>query len=310
MSICIRITRPLLVGVLCVSSYAAAQVRACLPEPHTLPDDLRSTLEERLAAFLDGQAEGHWNDVEELLGMKNAASKSSYRRCLISRMQELRLVSFDLSAPDLYTCTTKMLPPGTVDRVTAEQLSWYVRGTARFQTSSETWQEVTQMRAYRDQGQWYFIPPQRSMQDQWEKIHYTEADFARDRRDEIEIRNSPSSPVEITDLHAHMNRKFPSLRNIKFTLRNKTSKKVVGISVRIGAEGVEGFTEMDGPYQIKPNGSLTLEQDDSAYGDFCEGVWQSKITVREVEFASGSKWELKEPAVSQKRSECGADRCR
>jgi hypothetical protein len=275
-----RITRPLLVGVLCVSSYAAAQVRACLPEPHTLPDDLRSTLEARLAA--DAQAEEHWNDVEELLGIKDVVSKSSYRRCLISRMQERRMASFDLLAPNLYTCTTKMeLPPGTVDRVTAEQLSWYVRGTARFQTSSETWQEVTQMRAYRDQGQWYFIPPQRAMQDKWEKTHYTEADFARDRRDEIDIRNSPSSPVEITDLHAYMIRKFPSLRNIKFTLRNKTSKKVVAIRVRIGIEGLEGFTEMDGPYQIKPNGSLTLEQDDSAYGDFCEGVWKREISSSE-----------------------------
>jgi hypothetical protein len=107
-----------------------------------------------------------------------------------------------------------------------------------------------------------------------------------------------------------MIRKFPSLRNIKFTLRNKTSKKVVAIRVRISIEGLEGFTEMDGPYQIKPNGSLTLEQDDSAYGDFCEGVWKREIVIREVEFANGLKWEFKEPAVSQKRSECGAGGCR
>jgi len=226
-------------------------------------------------------------------------------------MQELRMVSFDLSTPDLYTCTTQAeLPPGTVDRVTAEQLSWSVRGTARFQTSSETWLEETQIRAYRHQGQWYFIPPQRAMQDKWEKIHYVEADFGRDRRDEIDIRNSSSSPIEITDLHAFMIRKFPSLRNTKFTLRNKTSKKVVTVSVRIAIEGLEGFTEMEGPYQIKPKGSLTLEHDDSAYGDFCEGAWKREIVVREVEFADGSKWEFKEPAVSEKRSECEADGCR
>jgi hypothetical protein len=39
------------------------------------------------------------------------------------------------------------------------------------------------------------------MQDKWEKAHYTEADFVRDRKDEIKVRNSPSSPVEITDVH-------------------------------------------------------------------------------------------------------------
>jgi hypothetical protein len=306
-----RIARTLLVGALCLGSCAAAQVNACLPEPHTLPDDLQSPLEARLAKFLAAQSQGHWDEVEELLGSMDVVNGSSYRRCLVSRMKELRMVSFDRSTPDLYTCTTKMdLAAGTVDRVTAEQLSWYVRGTAGFQTSSETWLEVTQMRAYRDQGQWYFIPPQWAMQDKWEKIHYTEADFARDRRDEIDIRNSFSSPIEITDLHAYMDRKFPSLRNIKFTLRNKTTKKVVAISVRIGIEGLEGFTEMDGPYEIKPNGSLTLEQDDSAYGDFCAGVWKREIVVREAEFADGSKWKFKEPAGIEKRSECGGSDCR
>jgi hypothetical protein len=96
------------------------------------------------------------------------------------------MVSFDLSTPYLCTCTRQIeLPAGTVDRLTAEQLSWYVRGTARFQTFSETSMQETQMGAYRDQGQWYFIPPQQAMQDKWGKIHYTEPDFARDRRDEI-----------------------------------------------------------------------------------------------------------------------------
>lgn len=56
---------------------------------------------------------------------------------------------------------------------------------------------------------------------------------------------------------------------------------------------------MGGPYEIKPNGSLTLEQDDSAYGDFCSGVWKREIVVREVEFADCSKWEVKEPHGKQ-----------
>src|SRR5215469_3073841 len=128
-----RITRLLLVGVLCLGSHDGAQVRSCLPEPHTLPDDLRITLATRLGRFLTAQAQGQWDDVAELLGTKAFFRESSYRQCLVSRMQELRMVSFDLSTPDLYTCTTQAeLPPGTVDRVTAEQLSWSVRGTARF----------------------------------------------------------------------------------------------------------------------------------------------------------------------------------
>jgi hypothetical protein len=290
-----RITRLLLVGTLCLCGCATAQIRVCLPEPHTIPEDLRSTLDSRLAAFLSAQAQGKWDTVEELLGRKDVVYKSSYKQCLVSRMQELRMVSFDLFSPDLYACTTTMsLSEEAVNWVTAEQLSWYVRGTGTFQTSSKIWSEETQFKAYRDQGTWYFIPPQRGMQDKWEQAHYTEADFIRDRRDEIDVRNPALTPIEITDVHAHMSRQFPSLRKIKFRLRNKTSKNVVAVSVRIGGESVEGFTEMEGPYKIGPKSNITLEEDVTAYGDFCDGVWKQKIVVREVSFADGSRWQLKE----------------
>ena len=211
------------------------------------------------------------------------------------------MVSFDLFTPDLYTCTTEMeLPAGTVARVRAEQLSWYVRGTGRFQTSSEAWLQETQMRAYRDHSQWYFIPPQQQMQEKWEKIHYTEADFALDRRDEIEIPNPPSSPIEITDVHVYMDRQFPSLRNIKFKLRNKSSKKVVVLDIRTGNK--TGASEMAGPYQIKPTGYITLEQSVTAYGDFCDGPFKDAMVVKRVSFADGSEWQFKEPG-SQKKSD-------
>jgi len=78
------------------------------------------------------------------------------------------------------------------------------------------------------------------MQDKWERVHYTETDFARDRQDEFEIRNSPSSPIEITDVHVHMDRQFPSLRNIDFRLRNNTVKKVIWLSMAFTSAGQPG----------------------------------------------------------------------
>src|SRR5436190_17092161 len=128
-----RITQLFLVGVLCLGNHSAAQIRGCLPEPHTLPDDLRSTLQTRLGSFMTAQAQGQWGDVAQLLGNQAFSRESSYKQCLVSRMQELRMVRFDLSSPDLYTCATQAeLPSGAVDRVTADQLSWSVRGTATF----------------------------------------------------------------------------------------------------------------------------------------------------------------------------------
>jgi hypothetical protein len=208
-------------------------------------------------------------------------------------MREVRMLDFNFSMNDLSTCTTKFeLPAGTVDRVAVEQLSWYVRGTGRFQTSSEAWMEPTQVTAYRDQGQWYFIPPQEHMQDKWEKAHYSERDFARDRQEEINVPNRPSSPIEITDVHVHMDRQFPSLRNLEFKLRNKTSKKVVGFTLRIAAD--EGATIMAGPYTIKAKGYLALEESVPAYTDFCNGIWRYAMVIEDVDFADGSKWEFKQ----------------
>jgi len=158
-----RIALVLLVGVLCVGSCAIAQIRGCMLEHHALPDDLRSSLEERLSAFVAAEAEGRWENVGELLGRSGFGYESSYKQCLVERMQEIRMSDFDFSIQNLSTCTTRMeLPAGTVDRVAAEQLSWYMGGTGEFQTSSETWTQQTQVIAYRRQGRWYFTPPQQA----------------------------------------------------------------------------------------------------------------------------------------------------
>jgi len=289
-----RISRLLLLGVLSVGQ-GVAQVNSCALVPHTIPDDLRSSLEQRVAAFLSAQADGDWVQVAELIGNRDT---DSYKQCLVSRMQELRMLSFDFSIQYLSACSTKTeLPTGTVPRFAVEQLEWYLPGTGRFQTSSEAWTEETRLIAYRDQGQWYFKPPQRQMQEKWEKAHYTEADFRRDRQEEIEVRNSPSSPVEITDVHVFMDRKFPSLRNVRFILRNVTTKKVVGLGMKISmVDNGPGEIDIQGPYQIAPKGKIAKEESLDALTDMCGVASKNAILVDRVEFADGSKWEFKEPA--------------
>jgi hypothetical protein len=136
---------------------------------------------------------------------------------------------------------------------------------------------------------------------QVEKLHYTEAGFSRDRRDEIEVPNPPSAPIEITNVHVYMDRKFPSLRDIKFKLRNRTSKKVVALSVTIGDKS--GFAGMSGPYELEAKGQISLGETVAAYGDFCRGPFRHAMVVNDVSFADGSKWEFKEPAGSERTNE-------
>jgi hypothetical protein len=185
--------------------------------------------------------------------------------------------------------------------VKAPTSTWSVGGTATFQTSSATWLEETQIRAYRDQGKWYFVPPQLAMQNKWEEIHYTEADFSRDRRDEIEVPNPPSAPVEITDVHVYMDRKYPSFRNIKFKLRNNTSKRAVALSVRIGNES--GTAEMSGPFELEAKKQISIEETVAAYGDFCGGLFKDAMVVKDVSFADGSGWEFKKPVGNDRAPE-------
>ena len=98
-----------------------------------------------------------------------------------------------------------------------------------------------------------------------------------------------------------MDRRYPSLRDITFKLRNKTSKKVVALSVRIGSKS--GFSGMSGPYELEAKGQISLEETVAAYRDFCSGLFKDAMLVEEVSFNDGTKWEFKEPAGSEKTNE-------
>jgi hypothetical protein len=289
-----RSTRLLLVGLLWVAGSAAAQVSPQRVIVHKkLPDDLQSSFEGRISEFLTAQAEGRWEQVGEMLGRCQWGCiggrvykpyTESYKRCLVERMQEVRMVDFDFSIQDLSTSVPYGgWEPigGLVDRFTAEQSRWQLKGTGRFQSSSESWTEQTELIAYRDQGQWYFVPPQGRMQDKWEKVHYTKADFAKDRRAEVDVRNNPSSPVEITDVHVYMEREYPSRRQMAFKLQNKTSKKIDAVGVSIS-----GYL---GP--IQPRGQISGETEEFlAYDDFCDGMLKQEVFVEDVHFSDGSRW--------------------
>ena len=107
----------------------------------------------------------------------------------------------------------------------------------------------------------------------------------------------PSTPIEIIDVHVFMDRQFPSLRNLKFKLRNKTSKKVIALSMRIGDSS--GFEDRGGPYEIEPKGEIPIEEGATAYGDFCSGALKNSMVIMDVSFSDGSKWTFKEPAGSE-----------
>ena len=230
------------------------------------------------------------------MGNRVATSKSylyneSYKHCLLSRMQEVRMTDFDYSIRNLLF--PAMAKDGKTPVQVTEDSIWYLKGTATFRTSSKEWKQEAMVAAYRDKGEWCLTPPQWSMQKEWEKAHYIEADFVADRTDEITVQNSPISPIQITDVHVQMDRKFPSLRNLSYTLKNTTAKGIAGFTIEAAIEDpAPGAVIKSGPQNIPPHGYVRGELDTTAYGDYCAGIYRDRLFIQEVRFEDGSEWKL------------------
>ena len=268
--------------VLLASSIATAQT----PYRGELPTNLRPSLQERLSAFTQAQSDGNWDEVAHLLGRYRRGGTgdhlftTTHKQCLISQMQELPLVAFSFSFDGvMYSTEILSMPAGS--------RWWYLRGEGTFRRESGESKQQAQIVAYRDKGQWYFTPP--NYDDLWEKTKYSDADFAADRASEIDVVNDPQSPLEVAELHAFMKRRYPSLRDVQFTLRNKTDKAIKAFSVSIYTD--DGSSSYSAGAEIPPHGSHTAKTDYSAYVYYCDGIQKNRFQVDEVEFVDGTEWQ-------------------
>ncbi|MGA2051262.1 MAG: hypothetical protein ABSG96_26530 [Terracidiphilus sp.] len=116
---------------------------------------------------------------------------------------------------------------------------WYIGGAATLKINGQEKNSNFRFVAYRDQGQWYFSPP--NIDEYWEKTHLTDADMAADYASEIVIHDNPTCPLEISDLHALLDKQYPSLRNLTFKITNRSKKKVRAYTLRLYANGGTQF---------------------------------------------------------------------
>lgn len=140
------------------------------------------------------------------------------------------------------------------------------------------------MDVYMDKGEWYFSPP--NYDTYWLRSHLSDAELSADYSDEIEIPSDSTSPLEILDIHAFINKEALTDRDVTFKLRNRSSKTVT-------AFGWQARNQQYGTgCQIEPGSSLDQKMTSSRYGYyFCDGVRKDKLFVDSVFFADGSKWE-------------------
>jgi hypothetical protein len=208
---------------------------------------------------------------------------AAHKECLISQMQALPMISFTFTTHTEYSTEILSMP--------ASKRWWYLIGEAVFRTTSGERTQQTRIVAYRDEGEWYFTPP--NYDEYWEKTHITDTELSADHADEIEIRDAPASPLEILDLHALLNDKYHSLRDLTFKLRNRSDKKVRGFTLGLYSDG--GSTEYSAGHPIEPGASREEKMSSSRYLYFCDGVNKDELVVVSVWFADGSEWQRPKP---------------
>ena len=222
-----RLIAVLVAILVCGVSHAAGQMSGA-----KIPEALKPSLLARLAQYTQAQAEGRWDTVASLLGPHRGAGHSAvpytpaHRACLIEQMKPFPMVSFEFKN-EMFS--TEIL--GTP----SSRRWWYIRGDAVFKVNGAGQKTQTSFIAYRENRRWYFTPP--NFDDHWERTHLTDADRSADYADEIVIHRTPNCPIEIGDLQAHLDKTYPSIRNLTFKLKNVTAKQVTGYTLRLYVKG-------------------------------------------------------------------------
>ncbi len=248
-----------------------------------IPDDLRPLLDARLAEFTQAQADGRWDDLASLLGRYRMGGvghhplTSESKACLVSQMKEIPMIAFRM---ENFSFSTEILG------LPLDERFWTLRGEAEFRQANGEQKGQSLLTAYRDKGEWFFSPP--SYDSYWEKTHLTEADMAVDRTDEIEIENTRDAPLEIFEVHAFLDKKYLSLLDVSFKLKNQTTKKVTGFTLRFFTE--TGSVEYSTGAAMDPGADFEGKEHLSRYLYFCDGVAKHKFVVTSVSFADGTEW--------------------
>lgn len=289
------------VGVLSGAAGAPGDSRYAADTPYGIPASLHRSLDERLAMFITAQAEGRWEEVAALLGRFRKGGRGfeytpDHKECLLEQMQSGPMVWFEPRSI-AYSSELMSIPP--------ETWWWHLQGDAEFRKAAGIERVSTTVFAYRDQGQWYFTPP--DYDDEWERSHITAAERTADHGSEIQVDLHPECPLALRDVRVAMDERWPSLRILTYALVNKAAMKVKGYGLGLARAGEPCFGVSAGvPTAIDPRAVSRREKSlsYSAYGYWCDGVANHRLVIDSVDFENGWEWHDPRFQTSEFRETC------
>jgi hypothetical protein len=273
---------------------------ACLAQdekPWQIPTALRPKMEEQLQLFLKSQADGRWDVVGRLLGDYRRGNVGymrytpAHKECLLDAMKAVPMTAFYYQINES-TFSSEILstPPN--------RRWWTLTGVATFQGASGISKRQVWLLAYRDGDEWFFTPPPL---DNAQLSAITPEELATDRKDTVKTIPS-DAPVEVVDIHVHINPKYLTSRDIEFRFRNKTDKRIKAYSFLIGDDllddeeergSISVATGAERDAIMPLSDSRKWKEGFNAFLYRCEGERDIRITVEGVTFDDGTTWELK-----------------
>lgn len=212
----------------------------------------------------------------------------AHKECLIRTMKESPMVSFDYRIQESPFSSEIMTTP-------PKRKWWTLMGEGTFQTASGLSRHEIAVVAYRDGDDWFFTPP--PLDNAALSAAVTAQDLAIDRKDAVEIHVPSDAPLEVIDLHVHIDAKDLSSRTVEFRFHNKSEKKVTAYSFVLDDEKHDGAISVgtgDKRDAMLPQGdSRVWNENYNAFLYWCEGEANIRITLEDVTFEDGTTWTAK-----------------
>jgi len=246
-------------------------------------------MDSRLQQFTNAQAGGRWDEVGRLLGSYRRGNSGymryteSHRECLTQTLKKYPLIGFDYRIQESPYSSEILFTP-------SNRRWWTLIGEGTFKTASGLIKQKTFLVAYRDGDEWFFTPP--PYDNAPSKISADEV--ALDRKDDVVLRIPSDAPIEVVDLHVHIDPNSASLRNIEFKFRNKTSKKITAYSFVIDDDRRDGSmsvgTGAEKDWIVPYGDSRIWKESTNLFLYRCQGERPIRLTVEDVTFEDATTW--------------------